>query len=579
MGSIDDIKKKLNIDEMDKDSRKGMFEKFVEKGGKVIQEKKPNYVKINKDRQGLIKQKLDRAKQKKDLSADSEKEPKQYYGQDQLQPGKMIKRYFSVFMTGYFQGIFSFGGNFKNKFSQEMQDDFVTIIKDLKQDLGKMINLYPEKKWQLTDMLNTENGYGFEILVRFYDLLGTESLTKTANFFKIHNSMLCPLIINEIKSVFKRLLILYPYWETSKDILWEAQQIYKAITTLDPPLQKPRINRCLDRLFAYYFPRLLTILNYNIGKKTPFDLNKMHEYAKISVENDIGSITKELVEQKKEYLIKLEKEKEERLKKLQEEVDQKEMDKIPKYVHKGLAMIDAIIETIPKKVQDDDNARLFESGEKLLEYYFLFKDFDVEYSFIMTTSQLRINTTLEGGTRIDVKSDFDNLYIRFSEINSYLKEYLKLLQQFYKIKEDLRDSHMLLDQKLSNLKLKRIQTLNEIRSRSAVFFKKLAVILQTLIEDYNTDKKFLQNGDDILHFQLELGDKRKFENTKIISFILITFSFVSALHYYLTSGKLSGKGLFLHNDEKEKDPGDTNNTTPDENPKNGPVSNDENIKE
>ena len=35
MSSIDDIKKKLKIDNLDKNSRKNMFNKFVEKGGKV----------------------------------------------------------------------------------------------------------------------------------------------------------------------------------------------------------------------------------------------------------------------------------------------------------------------------------------------------------------------------------------------------------------------------------------------------------------------------------------------------------------------------------------------------------------
>ena len=38
MGSIDDIKNKLNLDTLDKDSRKKMFDKFVEKGGQVVEE-------------------------------------------------------------------------------------------------------------------------------------------------------------------------------------------------------------------------------------------------------------------------------------------------------------------------------------------------------------------------------------------------------------------------------------------------------------------------------------------------------------------------------------------------------------
>ena len=56
MSSIDDTKKKLNIDELDSDSRNKMFNKFIEKGGKIIEEKKPK-TELKKGRSVLIKEK------------------------------------------------------------------------------------------------------------------------------------------------------------------------------------------------------------------------------------------------------------------------------------------------------------------------------------------------------------------------------------------------------------------------------------------------------------------------------------------------------------------------------------------
>ncbi|HRU43685.1 MAG TPA: hypothetical protein P5322_04085, partial [Spirochaetota bacterium] len=61
MSSLDDIKKKLSIDELDKDTRSAMFNKFVEKGGQVITEKKSGgAIKFNRDRQRAINEHITR---------------------------------------------------------------------------------------------------------------------------------------------------------------------------------------------------------------------------------------------------------------------------------------------------------------------------------------------------------------------------------------------------------------------------------------------------------------------------------------------------------------------------------------
>jgi len=75
-----------------------------------------------------------------------------------------------------------------------------------------------------------------------------------------------------------------------------------------------------------------------------------------------------------------------------------------------------------------------------------------------------------------------------------------------------------------------------------------------LILDYQKDKLLLQNGDDLLHF--ELGEKKKIENVKIINAIAIVFSFASGFYYYLNFDKLSQKGLYIEeikSEEKDED--------------------------
>ena len=115
---------------------------------------------------------------------------------------------------------------------------------------------------------------------------------------------------------------------------------------------------------------------------------------------------------------------------------------------------------------------------------------------------------------------------------------------------------------------KRAQIFNEIKARASIFFKRFSISLQKLINDYNGEKLLLQNGDDLLKFQKELGEKRKFESVQVIKAIAAAFSFTSAFHYYLTFGKLSSKSLYIEDDvvEEKKETPNTENIA--EQPKN-----------
>ena len=80
----------------------------------------------------------------------------------------------------------------------------------------------------------------------------------------------------------------------------------------------------------------------------------------------------------------------------------------------------------------------------------------------------------------------------------------------------------------------------------------MSVILQNVIKDYNTEKRLLLNPDEKLDFQIKKEGKYKLENVNIINAIVLTFSFASAFHYYLNSGRLSGRNLFI-TEKKDED--------------------------
>lgn len=557
MSSLDEIKKKLNLDQMDDSSRKEMFDKFVEKGGQVIKEKpKPKNISFNRDRQKLFHQQFEKKQDELNKKYANKKRKSNGNG-DSVQYQK--KYSFVDFIIGIIKGIFTIRKNFNKKFRSHILEDFTQVLSGINFLTTQIITLEDNKKWQLIDIVNKNFSLSYEIILRFYDLYKVNSISSIQRYFENTNHIECDEILKPLMKIYRELVILYPYWESNKEILAKSVAIYEKLTNNQTNFSKSKIYKYVDRLFAYYLPNFHYILCYNFNEKVPFEFASMRSFAKILDEEDIGSISKSLLEERKIYLKKIQKEKEERKKKLQESVEQKEMDKIPTYIQKGLRVIDGIIDKSSNFIKTDKYAKQFNENEKMLYFYILFHEFDKEYSFLMTSSQLAFTSRLESGTKIDVRKEMDECFIKFNEVNNFLHDYFEQLEieQELKLELESSDTRRNVHSKLAELDDKKTKIFKETKIKASIFFKKFAITLQKIITDYNGEKLLIQNPDDNLQFPLS-REKKRFENVPIIKAISAAFSFTSALHYYVNYDKLAQKNIYFEQD-KEKNENNTEN--------------------
>jgi hypothetical protein len=78
----------------------------------------------------------------------------------------------------------------------------------------------------------------------------------------------------------------------------------------------------------------------------------------------------------------------------------------------------------------------------------------------------------------------------------------------------------------------------------------LAAELSTLINDINSEQKFIANPQDILEFNLSIEGEKKLNKKKVYDAITTLYNFASAFSYRISSdGDLSGK-LELTGNEK-----------------------------
>jgi hypothetical protein len=96
---------------------------------------------------------------------------------------------------------------------------------------------------------------------------------------------------------------------------------------------------------------------------------------------------------------------------------------------------------------------------------------------------------------------------------------------------------------LSSLQKKRSVLSRNSRSKVAEAMDDIHDCLSTAINDYNDEKRLLQNPEERLDFTEDLEEAKRMHGKKIIEAIAEAFLYSSALHFLLTYGELSGSGL------------------------------------
>ena len=551
MSSLEEIKKKLNIESMDETTRKEMFNKFIEGGGEVIKEKHgPKIMQFNRDKQIEFNEKINTNKIELERKY-SKKNEKKSKSNTEKNKKRATKYPFSIFLKGIFKGFFTINGNFNRKYIYNIEKNFVETISSLSNCAKMIVLLENDEKWKMVEYLNAKFPFAYELMLRIYDLYKPDNIQDIKNYFVKEKKIQCGSIISKIKLLYKELLIILPFWETNKNTLWEALNYYEKMSQKRLPISKQIIEKHFDQLFYYYLPLIHITMQYNFGEVVPFEVSAMKRFAGISEEEDLGIYTGQLDYEKESYIQEKEREKEEQRKKLQETVEQKEMEKIPPYIQKGLKLIDELLEKKETTLKNDKNASLFEPEEKMQILYVLLNEFERHYAFLLTTSQLKLTSRLESGVRTDIRAEFDDEFMSYNSIINYQNEYIELLQELTATTVELQNNPIQQQIKVSAINVKRATILNNIKTMTADFFLKFSKTLQKLINDYkNEERKLLQNPEEPLDFQLSRG-KNRFDKLPAIKAVVAAYSFSAALHYYMVYSNFNQRGLYLETEDNK----------------------------
>jgi hypothetical protein len=601
MGTLEEKKAQLGISRMEFDEQRELYKDFVNVGGKIVQiapdpnnklnqklEKWLETKETDKDRERALEQKLlqderehrsaltekERLKNSIYTKKDEQKSPADPLGKNLFdflsQPKKPhpAQEYFSRLAAKWvciIYGIFNFWGNkFKRSFLDLNIYEFQNGLIDSKQILVSI--LYQEKEFskELRKMLK-EAGlpYYYELLERFdsiYDeniFIFIKELRKSDDPIKSGKETFLKL--------FKKILILNRFHPSLYNAFEKAltyEKIVRNFNDLIVNSNLKKLNKFYRFLFYNYFPKLLNLIDfYHKDEIANVRKTSFKDFIRFTEQDSLGYLTK----------MREEEDEKEKQKRTQEEKEKKLLEESRENAENGPQQMseEAIEEdlfSLPEPIQN--GLRVFRKNvnfKEILDFYTEIKDprvsltikdkvfitltllefFDKEFSFVFISSGVQFNIFSDRGQRWDYRSNLKDLYFYIDNIYKSLNEYARIVSELRRVNTNtylqIREQFV----KVQQLNQQRTQISLNIRNQTSLLIDKFAKQFKIIVEDYENQKRIIQNPEEILNFDTRVGGKKFSHNQKVIEIFMNAYYVSSALYFLTRDGELGGSNVLL----------------------------------
>ena len=563
---LDDTRKRLDIDTLESGRRKDLFNKFVDKGGKVVNESEEIFrsKSDSKQTQGKvsgvesIRERMpdrDNGTLKKTSDTIKEKKPKVSFS-------TRVHFWFNA----YSNGVINFTGKSVNtSFIKFIALSVTPALLEIDMSIFNMLNpvsnyteeTISKKKAIVSTFKNKDD---LELLERVKLIYNESIYEKITRAYRDNNFVPeCRYYTEDIKTMLKPMYIINMYRSRLKMLLNDTLNVYgdvnnisKSITTLT----QTRLFRNIDLIYDKFYPKLLSLLIY-MSKE---DLNSnevLSNFLDMSEEDILGFYT---AEKERNAILKNKKTREERNEEVVEEpVEETEEDKKKKkIVAVGVKLINKLMEDYKNnnKILEDELLKDLNPDDKVYKMGFLLNILDNEYSDLFSSNKVKYNIIYADNIKIDYHGKFSDIVANITDMNMKLKEYSNIVSDIHKIEYD---KDMRIEQRTPMLNDKRLQMrylAKNIRDICENIVSPLKTNLDELLLSKEERERIISNPHDIIKPTNALvGIKKRTEGYTVIQALTEVYYFISGFNYLMKEGDLSGIGLLVDKksvDEKDK---------------------------
>lgn len=581
MSEFDKTKKTIGVNNLDDKARREMFDKFQSAGGKVVSEKD------KKREEALRKQKEQPQIRQGARSQAGGKDPRQSSNsklpRTQAKAAPVTKA--NPFLDK--KALEAEMGNFFNRMairfkcwigrvtsfsSSDLLPSFLSEVNIAGKKALLEMNFVgndllgnPAYASKIAKELDTQNPLYIELLGRMHKVYDSNEL---GQLLEAHNAAPdLPVAISRVRqplySLFKKLYYIYPFqgsYVKAVTLGYQALEKQEGKPSSVYNTKKKRALQEFDVLYGTLFDQLYLAILRSEDKNIPLLSTYMEDLLGILPEEKLGQ------RKQGEELDEISggaHEEEEDTEDAPEETPVDPEEGLSKELKYGLKLMRSMpLEQLRKRQDPKGDHDLLPIADKAFLTWLFFKEFDEEYSFVMTTKKIDLKPTIVAGAKMDYREKLIDLY----ETTRAIHEQFRIYDQYYKeLDNHLKNpgaNYIEASKKTSALETKRSQQSRNVRVTAKDFLQKSTELLSKLIADMKGKKEIVTNMDSIMTFDL-MESKKRLNKKPIKQCIMESYCFALALAERLENGDLFGGVPELSSEEMEKEFGiKTGNSMP-----------------
>ena len=580
MGDIDKTRDRLKLDDIEEDDRRDLFNKFVDAGGEVVYDSRK---KINSTTTNINSNTNSHIKKNNSINTNSQSrfehsdiKPKKeshptnkqtnYEAIEKIKTNEVFKPAnkskplffnFKLWLSAFSSGVITFfGGKVNPKFLNFIDKNVISSLLEMDTLMFNALNPMgindadsKNKREKIISRFATELE-DVELLERIKDQYD-EKVYK--NLLRPYKELDSPVVavnyVNELKGMFRPLYVLHLYSSKIKLVGEKAMSSYAIVDNMSRGIVNSRISafkRAVELIYSKYYPKLLILLQYASKEKleTFEEFNKFLEITDVDI---LGYYTKLKLANQKLHESKIEAAKENIGKKDEEE-------KLNKIESIGVKLIEKCVSF--KKEDNNieyetDPFYTIEENDKIYRIKVLIDFLDREYSILFVSNKVKYNLVYDNLVRTDYKSDFNNIFLSLSDINSRFNEYSEICKNILKVEED---EAMRFEQRVSMLSERngqRAYISKNLKSTVVSIINSFKKKLDKLLLDKEEREKIIANPNDILTLFADIGNhKKRVQGYNVLKALTEAYYFISGFNYLITEGELSGAGILIDKAEE-----------------------------
>lgn len=580
MGDIDKTRDRLKLDDIEEDDRRDLFNKFVDAGGEVVYDSRK---KINSTTTNINANTNSHIKKNNSINTNSQSrfehsdiKPKKeshptnkqtnYEAIEKIKTNEVFKPAnkskplffnFKLWLSAFSSGVITFfGGKVNPKFLNFIDKNVISSLLEMDTLMFNALNPMgindadsKNKRDKIISRFATELE-DVELLERIKDQYD-EKVYK--NLLRPYKELDSPVVavnyVNELKGMFRPLYVLHLYSSKIKLVGEKAMSSYAIVDNMSKGIVNSRISafkRAVELIYSKYYPKLLILLQYASKEKLE-TLEEFNRFLEITDVDILGYYTKLKLANQKLHESKIEAAKENIGKKDEEE-------KLNKIESIGVKLIEKCVSF--KKEDNNieyetDPFYTIEENDKIYRIKVLIDFLDREYSILFVSNKVKYNLVYDNLVRTDYKSDFNNIFLSLSDINSRFNEYSEICKNILKVEED---EAMRFEQRVSMLSERngqRAYISKNLKSTVMSIINSFKKKLDKLLLDKEEREKIIANPNDILTLFADIGNhKKRVQGYNVLKALTEAYYFISGFNYLITEGELSGAGILIDKAEE-----------------------------